>query len=282
MKKIGFVDHYIGEWHADNYPAWFQKANQELGLDYEVAYFWAEEDVSPVDGVTSEQWAERMGITQLSTIEELCEKSDVIVLLAPSSPEKHLPYAEKVLSYGKRTYIDKTFAPDLDTAKEIFRLAEKYNTPFFSTSALRYAEELRELSDVQHGILTGCGSNFAEYIIHLCEMAVCMVKQPFAAVKVEKLGNQYICRAKTAQDNEVGIVFSPAMGYSITAQAEDGALVHKDITSDFFYGLIVDILKFFEEGTVPFDPKETLDVMALRCALIQAEAQDGQWLEVAK
>lgn len=282
MKKIGFVDHYIGEWHADNYPAWFQQANRELGLDYEVAYFWAEEDVSLVDGVTSAQWAEKMGITQLGTLEELCEKSDVIVLLAPSSPEKHLPYAEKVLSYGKRTYIDKTFAPDLERAKEIFRLAEKYNTPFFSTSALRYAEELRELSGVQHGILTGCGSNFAEYIIHLCEMAVCMVKQPFTAVKAEKLGSQYLCRAKTAAGNEVGIVFSPAMGYSITAQLAEGELVHKEVASDFFYGLIVDILKFFEDGKAPFDPRETLEVMALRTALIQAEAREGQWLEVAK
>ena len=155
MKKIGFVDFYISEWHANNYPAWIKEESKKSSLDYEVAYFWAEQDVSPVDNVTSDEWSKTMGITRLDTIEELCEKSDVIVILAPSNPEKHLEYAKKVLPYKKRTYIDKTFAPDTDTTKEIFAIADKYSTPFFSTSALRYAEELNEFSNVKNLIIAG-------------------------------------------------------------------------------------------------------------------------------
>ena len=49
MKKIGFVDYYISEWHANNYPAWIKEACQKKGLDFEVKYVWAEEYVSPVD-----------------------------------------------------------------------------------------------------------------------------------------------------------------------------------------------------------------------------------------
>ncbi len=26
--KIGFVDYYIDEWHANNYPAWFAEINK--------------------------------------------------------------------------------------------------------------------------------------------------------------------------------------------------------------------------------------------------------------
>lgn len=33
--KIGFVDYYIAEWHANNYPAWFAAASKELGADVE-------------------------------------------------------------------------------------------------------------------------------------------------------------------------------------------------------------------------------------------------------
>ena len=55
------------------------------------------------------------------SIEELCEKSDNILILAPANPETHLKYAKIALSYGKTTYIDKTFAPDLKTAKEIYK-----------------------------------------------------------------------------------------------------------------------------------------------------------------
>ena len=79
MKKIGFVDYYISEWHANNYPAWMQEANEKLGLDYQVAYAWAEEDISPVDGVSTDQWCEKTGVERCQTIAELCEKSDVIV-----------------------------------------------------------------------------------------------------------------------------------------------------------------------------------------------------------
>lgn len=34
MKKIGFIDLFIDEWHADNYPKWFREAPRagEFGL----------------------------------------------------------------------------------------------------------------------------------------------------------------------------------------------------------------------------------------------------------
>ena len=63
MKKIGFVDYYISEWHANNYPTWMKNACEKLGLDFEVAYAWAEIDKSPVDGVTTDEWCEKNGRT---------------------------------------------------------------------------------------------------------------------------------------------------------------------------------------------------------------------------
>lgn len=280
MKKIGFIDYYISEWHADNYPAWFKQANEKLGLDYEVAYFWAEREVSLVDGVTSGEWAKKMGITQLDTIEELCEKSDAIVILAPSDPEKHLEYAEKVLPYKKRTYIDKTFAPDLETAQKIFDIAKKHGTPFFTSSALRFADELKELSDVKNLVVTGYGRVFDEYLIHTCEIAVTLLKSRIVKVKADKVGAQYFCRAITENGNEIGMLLSEGFQYRVVAENSKGEIVRKDVASGFFVNLISSMLKFFEDGEVPFDTNETLEVMKLRAGLIKAEAQDGVWLEV--
>ena len=42
MKKIGFADYYISEWHANNYPAWMKEACEKLGAEYTLAYVWAE------------------------------------------------------------------------------------------------------------------------------------------------------------------------------------------------------------------------------------------------
>ena len=112
MKKIGFIDCFLSNWHANNYPAWIRESCQERGLEYEVAYAWAEVEVSPRDNKTTDQWCAENNVTRCATIEEVCEKSDVLFILAPTNPEKHLEYAKIALKYGKRTYIDKTFAPN--------------------------------------------------------------------------------------------------------------------------------------------------------------------------
>lgn len=38
MKTIGFIDYYLSEWHANNYPAWIRQASESLGLDLAVRY----------------------------------------------------------------------------------------------------------------------------------------------------------------------------------------------------------------------------------------------------
>ena len=80
------------------------------------------------------------------------------------------------MKYGKTTYIDKTFAPDLETAKAIFAVAEKYNTKIFTSSALRYAEEIADYTDVKNVMIKGGGRSLEEYIIHQIEMAVKLTK----------------------------------------------------------------------------------------------------------
>lgn len=282
MKKIGFVDFYISEWHANNYVGWIAQANEVLGTDFQVAYAWAELDTSPLDQVTTAQWCEKFGVEQCQTIEELCEKSDYIIVLAPSDPDKHLAYAQKVLPYGKRTYIDKTFAPDYATAKKIFDIAQQYGTPFFSSSALRYAEELKGVGPVNSLFLTASGSNFPEYIIHPVEMLVSLFNDPMEKVKVEAVGAQRICRLVSRKGIEAAIMFSAGYNYNIMALPVEGKPYRQAITSSFFVALLQDIIRFFETGEYSFDPQQTLEVMRVRDALMAAEKVDGQWLQVER
>lgn len=283
MKKIGFVDYYISEWHANNYPTWMKNACEKLGLDFEVAYAWAEIDKSPVDGVTTDEWCEKNGVQKCDTIEELCEKSDMIVILAPSNPETHLRYAEKVLPYGKRTYIDKTFTPDYATAKKIFEIAEKSGATFFSTSALRYAEELPyydTLKDVKSAIITGPGGSFEEYIIHQVEMLVNICKKKPVKAKVETVGLTSEGTVMYEDGSRAKLIYSPR--YPFTVYADDGVESgeQKPIVSGYFPALMENILKFFDTGVLPFDSQQTLDCMNIREALIKGLNNDGQWIEL--
>ena len=38
MTKIGLIDYYLAEWHAENYPAWLRRYNSEHGTDFEIAF----------------------------------------------------------------------------------------------------------------------------------------------------------------------------------------------------------------------------------------------------
>ena len=270
MMKIGIIDYYVSEWHANHYPAWLDKAAKELGLEVEVTAAWAETEVSPVDGVTTDAWCEKMGVCRAESIESLCESCDAILILAPSNPEKHLPYAKRVLPYGKPTFIDKTFAPDLATAQEILALARRCKTPIFSSSALRYAEELTNIESPRNLIVTAGGSNAEEYLVHPLEMTVCLMDGPFENVCVDRQGNQLFCHALAADGRHVTVVFAERLPYMLATEDGEGKTGYAAIKSDFFGGLMKAILRFFETRIPPFDPKQTLEIMQLREGILSS------------
>ena len=280
MKKIGFVDYYISEWHANVYPAWIKEASEKLGLDYAVAYAWAEEYVSPVDSRNTDEWCHEFGVARCESISELCEKSDVIVILAPSNPEKHLEYASEVLKYGKRTYIDKTFAPDYKTARKIFNLGEKFGADFFSSSALRYSSALDGLSGSKYVTTFGGGSNFPEYAVHQCEMVIATMNATPIAVKVEAQGSQYITSVKFEDGRAATMVYAPSLSFGIMAEDESGKSSYHPATVGHFQALIADILSFFETGKRSFDPLQTHAVMKLREAALRGAQTLGEWIEI--
>lgn len=278
MKKIGFVDLYLSEWHANNYPEWIRQVCEKNNLEYQIAYGWAEQDISPVDGVTTEQWCQQQNVQQCKTLEELCEKSDYIIVLAPSNPETHLRYAQEVLKHKKRTYIDKTFAPDAATAKEIVALSQKYGTPFFTTSALRYASELTPLTGADCVQVTGGGRSLEEYSIHQVEMIV----------KVLGIGAQKVCARKEGNGTAIDIAYpdrrqarmyyEETAGFTCKAEKDGVTLYDGAIASDFFGVLMEKIICFFETGEVDFSQEETVEVMRIRESVLKAADNLGNWI----
>ena len=268
MKKIGFIDYYISEWHANNYPSWIKDTSERMGEDFAVCYAYAKKDVSPVDGRSTDEWCKDMGIEKCDSIAELCEKSDYVCILAPSNPEEHLALCEEAFKSGKLTYVDKTFAGSFAEAQKIFELGEKTGTKFFTSSALRYASELSEISGYDSLIVSGAGSNFDEYIIHLCEIAVKLLGCDVKSVSSHPQGKeQYAVSVEFSSGKSATLVLSPSMPYSVCAEG-DGISCFKEVKSKFFLGLIEDMLRFYNSGEASFDSAETLAVMKLREAAI--------------
>lgn len=278
MIKIGFVDFFLSEWHANNYPTWIK----ETGRDFEVAYAWAEKEVSPYDGVTTDQWCKTMGVERCHSIEEVCEKSDAIVILSPDDPQNHLPYAKIVLPYGKPTYIDKPFAHTKEDAEEMLALAQKYNTPVFSTSALRYATELNEMEDCTAVSTLGGGGGVEQYIIHQIEMIVKKLGIGAKKIMSRKLAeNQYHFLISYDDGRAAMMHYAAGAPFEITMSAKrEDNVFHTAITSAMFEGLIQDMLRFFESKRPSFDVSQTMEVNRIYVASVQAKQKPDYWIAV--
>src|SRR5690606_31727214 len=79
------------------------------------------------------------GVEIVDSIKDLLKKVDV-VLLESNDGRVHLEQALPVFKAGKRMYIDKPIAASLADTVAIFEASEKYKTPVFSASSLRYMD----------------------------------------------------------------------------------------------------------------------------------------------
>ena len=243
MKKIGFIDCYLSEWHANNYPAWIREINPE----FEIAYAWAEVDVSPVDGVTTDGWCEKFGVEKCATIEEVCEKADVLMILSPDNPERHLDYAKRAFPCGKPCYMDKTFAPDAQTARAIFALAEQYGVRLFSSSALRFADELLDWQEPLRSVTVSGSGRRDIYMIHFVEIAVRLMGADVESVMALS-GSKNTVLAMKYRDGRIANLCmydaGHAPGFAVSPESTDPEkrLRYVNIGGDYFKRLIAAIL----------------------------------------
>lgn len=280
MKTIGFVDYFIDEWHSNNSLAFINELCEEYGYDFKVRYAWAETDT--FEGkISTDEWCSLKGIERCNSIEEVCEKSDYLMILAPANPEKHLKYAETVLKYGKHTFIDKTFAPCSEEAEKMFELAEKYGTRLFSASSLRYADELDEYKDgFASLIIRGGGRCFEEYVVHMLEILVKLLGTGVDKVKVFPNGKQVMCVIEYKNGKSCFFEYANSNGFSVVVEDENGKDVGKNLTSPYFKNMTHSILGFFENGELPVAKEDTLEIIRVRDALLEGVERPDEWIKI--
>ena len=274
MKKLGFIDLFIDEWHANNYPAWIKTARR--GTEFELAYAW---EKAPQNGRPLEKWCADFGVTPLKSMEEVVEKSDAVFVLAPSNPEVHRELAEIPLKSGKPVFVDKPFAPSKADVEAMFELAAKHNTPLMSSSALRFSTELdayRNKPGTTYMETTGGGRSFWEYSIHQIEMIVSVLGtgakriMQCGANDVEHMVIQY------EDDRRASVTYTPNAPFT-TRLVHEGKMIVNPQCSDFFPILLSEILDFFATGKSPIDTAQTIEIAALVAAGIKALEAKNVW-----
>ena len=89
------------------------------------------------------------------------------------------------------------------------------------------------------------------------------------SVTAYKNGTQTVFRVTYKDGRDATLIYGKAMPYTVySAKGDNEQLVNPG--GNFFNGLISDILNFFETGETSFSPEDTLEVIRLRDAVLQA------------
>ena len=246
-----------------------------------------ESSASRVDGFTREL-REKWGVKIVDSIEELCREVDVVCLMSVDG-RTHLQQIRPIFAARKRVFIDKPFAGNLRDAQEIVRLARESGTPFFSSSSLRYVDEIQALrtneklagiigamawspspTEPHHPDLFWYGIHGVETLYTLMGPGCESVTRTFVDGADVVTGRWRNGRIGTFRGIRDGQRTYGAVAFGNKAVLATSAQMKVD-----YRGLLVEIMKFFRSGTPPITPEETLEIMAFMEAADLSKARGG-------
>jgi predicted dehydrogenase len=225
------------------------------------------------------------GVEIVDSIDALLEKVDA-VLLESNDGRVHLEQAAPVFAAGKRVFIDKPLAGSLADAIAIFKLAERYDTPVFTASGLRFGEATQAVRNGLVGNVLGASTyspcsleathmDLAWYGIHGCE----------ALFTLMGTGCEQVTRAHSAdfelvtgvwEGGRIGTfrgIRAGKAGYGGTAFGEKGIVAAGSF--DGYRPLVVAIAEFFAGGEPPVDSAETIELFAFMEAADESRRRGG-------
>jgi predicted dehydrogenase len=276
-KRIGFVDYNLDNYHAN---VFLKNLREKLSHRGFVIVGGTALQPAP-----SKAWAKHNGLQYFDTVDQLDAAVDCFMVLAPSNPEVHLQLCEEVFPCGKPTYVDKTFAPDLATAKQIFALADTHGVAAQTSSVLRYTniqDTVRaDGSPVQHVVAWGSGASLAEYAIHPLEITVSCMGSKVTRLMRRGTGQftQLLLDFENGRTAVVNVYLNHSTAYAATVTTQ-AATHHVTVESAAMWHQALDaILDFLDAGQANIDRAETLALMAARDAAL-SDAPDGVWMDL--
>ena len=216
--------------------------------------------------------AKENGVEIVSSITELLEKVDC-VMLETNDGNLHLEQAIEVLKSGKPMFIDKPVAADLVDAIAIFKLADQYNVPIFSSSALRFVPKNVDLRNGKYGKVLGadCYSPAPSEPSHPTIMGTGCKE----VARMSSEGTDVV--TGLWEDGRLGTFRGNRTGkhiYGGTAICDSGAVIAGGYEG--YACLLTEILKFFKTKLVPVSATETLELFTFMAASNESKRLGGK------
>jgi len=269
--RIGFVDYHLDNFHANVYLAAFHQTFAERGFRVTAC--------TALRRRSGRDWAREKGVPWFDSVEAMDPHVDAYMVLAPSNPETHLDLCRAVFPFGKIAYVDKTFAPNVATARKIFRLADRHRVPVQTTSALRYTPVQRYVREVgrarvRHMVSWGGGRSFGEYAIHPVELVVSCMGPNATALMRRGTGNlsQLLVDFTGGRTAVINVFVRSKTPYaaSVTTAAETRHIAVDG--SRLFLDTAEALIDFFESGKPNIPRAESLMVRRILDVAAQPRA----------
>jgi hypothetical protein len=243
-----------------------------------------EASASRVDKFTQEL-RDKWNVEIVADIPSLCEKVDAVMLMSVDG-RPHLEQVRPVFAAKKRVFIDKPMAGSLQDVREIFRLSEESGVPCFSSSCYRWMDGLgREDLGSVAGCLSYSPATIEPHHPDLFWYGIHGVEALFTA-----MGTGCISVTRVASDGTdvvVGLwkdgrlgtfrgLRRGKLGSGATVFCEKGIYTAKPDDSCVYFGLVQEIVKFFQTGEPPVSPEETLEIYSFMAAADESKKQGGK------
>ena len=242
-----------------------------------------ESSISRVEGYTR-LLQTNYGVKIVSTIEELCQQVDVVMLESVDG-RPHLEQARPVIKAGKPLFIDKPVAGSLRDAVEIYRLAREAKVPVFTSSSYRYYESLVAVKKTNVGDIRAAISwGPAHLEPHHPDLFWYGIHPTEALFTILGPGCESLSRTITDHTDVITGVWSGGRIGTLHALKNGGP--HKVVVfgskgiaeqkgSGDYAPLVREVMKFFQTGVAPVSPEESLAIYAFMEAADESKRQGG-------
>lgn len=239
---------------------------------------------SRVQGYTND--LRKSGVEIVDSIAALLPKVDV-VLIESVDGRPHLEQARAVLAAHKPVFIDKPLAGSLADAIAIAELGDRYKTPWFSSSSLRFGPGIEKIKrDPKLGAIVGCFAwspchlekthpDLYWYGIHGCELLYTYMGS----------GCEQVTRTQTEGTDQVTGVWKDGRVGAFRGiregKADYGAVVFGtkgNLLAPGYEGykpLVEQIAAFFKTGKPPVAASETIELMTFMEAADESKRHGG-------
>ncbi len=233
-----------------------------------------------------------MGVEVVDSIATLLTKVDC-VLLETNDGRLHLDQAIEVFRAGKPVFIDKPAGSNLAEVVAIYRAAEHYGVPVFSSSSLRFSPGAQEVRGGKFGHVLGCDAfspcalepthvDLFWYGIHGVESLFTCMRTGCLRVTHQSTADSEFAVGVWA-DGRIGTfrgIRAGSSGYGGTVFGDQG------IGSIGPYGgyqpLVIEIGKFFRSRETPVEAAETIELYAFMQAASLSKQRGGVPVTIAE